>query len=378
MKIGFDAKRAVSNRTGLGNYSRSLVQHLAAFHPEHDYHLFSPSADTTLLDPMLTQQDHVHLHKSKARIKSYWRSFSIVKDLQQTGIQLYHGLSNELPYGMERSGIKSVVTIHDLIFKVHPETYGVAERMIYDRKFRHACAVADRIVAISEHTKNDIVRFYGTDPERISVIYQSCRDHFYHRRSEAELVKARETFQLPESYFLYVGTVEARKNLKSVIAAYEQGLREKQIPLVVVGRGGPYADTCKAAIRQAGLEHLFIWKENVHDSLSLQAIFQMATALIYPSSYEGFGLPVAEALLSGTAVITSSQSSLPEAAGPDAYYIDPARPESIITAASSILDDPAQALSRTKKGAEYVRARFDPAALTDRMVNCYLSVSLER
>lgn len=375
MKFGFDAKRAVSNRTGLGNYSRSLLRNLATHFPEHEYHLFSPSTDSGLLQAELPQQSNWHLHGSKARIKAYWRSFSITKDLQHAGIDLYHGLSNELPFGLEKTGITSVVTIHDLIFKVHPETYSLSERLIYDRKFRHACRIADHIVAVSKHTKDDICRFYGTDPHKISVIYQNCREHFYTLRSSEANDAVRSTLQLPARFLLYVGTVEARKNLLSVVQAYAKGLQSENIPMVIVGRGGDYARLCKREISRLGLEPCFIWKEDVRDSNMLQSVMQLAAALVYPSSYEGFGLPVAEASLCGTPVITSSLSSLPEAGGADVWYINPSRPESIVQAVREIINDPSGAKEKALRAQAYCKALLDPDTLSRQMMNCYLSLT---
>lgn len=374
MKFGFDAKRAVSNRTGLGNYSRSLLRELATRFPEHSYHLFSASSNAGLLATELQQHPNWHLHYSKVRMKAYWRSFSITGDLRNAGMDLYHGLSNELPFGIEKTGIKSVVTIHDLIFKAYPETYRLSERLIYERKFRHACQVADRIIAVSEHTKRDICRLYGTDPGKIQVIYQSCRDHFYVPQSTAEQEEVRRAQQLPESYLLYVGTVEVRKNLLSVIRAYAGGLRHEDIPLVIVGRGGAYAEKCRREIAATGMESLFLWKEDIRDSRVLQSMMQMAAALIYPSSYEGFGLPVAEASLCGTPVITAANSSLPEAGGPHAWYIQPEEPESIAAAARSILTHPAEASERAKATRDYVRALLNPETLSQQLMDCYLSL----
>jgi glycosyltransferase involved in cell wall biosynthesis len=374
MKIGFDAKRAVSNRTGLGNYSRSLLRELALQFPSNEYHLFSPTNDTGLIHTDLEQIPNWHLHCSKARIKAYWRSFSMVKDLKDAGIHIYHGLSNELPYGINKSGIRSVVTIHDLIFKVYPETYSLSERLVYDRKFRYACTVADKIVAVSEHSKQDICRFYGIAPEKICVIYQPCRNHFYTPRTDAENEQVRQLLNLPERYLLYVGTIEARKNLKSIIHAFETGLKLENTPLVIVGKGGDYAKDCKKEIVAAGLEPYFIWKEDVNDAVVLQSIIQMAAALIYPSSYEGFGLPVAEASLCGTPVITNNVSSLPEAGGKDVWYIDPKQPESISEAAKYILRHPEEADMRAQNAKAYIRTLLDPKKLTTQMMNCYLSL----
>ena len=137
MKLAFDAKRLFNNHTGLGNYSRSLVRNLQDLFPTIDYHLFTPEKKQSSSTAYFFEAQKFHVHESKARIKAYWRSFSIVKDLQKAGINIYHGLSNELPHNINNSGIKSVVTIHDLIFKIYPETYSIGERLIYDLSLIH-------------------------------------------------------------------------------------------------------------------------------------------------------------------------------------------------------------------------------------------------
>lgn len=374
MKIGFDAKRLFCNNTGLGNYSRSLVQQLQHFHPEASYHLFTPEARLQPNTAIFFEDAAFHIHESKARIKAYWRSFSIVKDLQHTGINLYHGLSNELPHNIQQTGIKSIVTIHDLIFKTQAQTYSLAERLVYDRKFKSACQQADHIVAISEHTKQDIIRFYNIDPEKISVIYQVCNPLFYELSSAGELAQVKEQYHLPEQFFLYVGSVEARKNLKLLVSAYEALAPNERIPLIIVGKGGAYKDEVKQMIRAAQLEANFIWQDNLSNNKHLQCLYQLAKALIYPSFYEGFGLPIAEALLSQTPVIAAQTSSLPEAGGPHSIYIDPNDAQSLAKAMRAILHDPSLCQNMSEKGYAYAHKQFSAASVTPKMMALYQKI----
>lgn len=374
MKLGFDAKRLFNNNTGLGNYSRSLVVHLQQSKPQNEYHLFSPEAQPSKATAHFFNTSQYHIHQSKARIKSYWRSFSIVKDLQKTGIDLYHGLSNELPHHLQQSGIKSVVTIHDLIFKIYPKTYSVSERIIYDRKFRYACNHADKIVAISENTKQDIVRLYQIPESKIEVIYQSCNPIFYQLQSDSDNKAVSELYQLPKQYFLYVGSVEERKNLQLIINAYQLGKSEIKIPIVIIGKGGAYKNDCKKLIEQYKLGNYFFWIENLADNVQLQSIYQMATALIYPSFYEGFGLPVAEALLSKTPVIAAATSSLMEAGGPDSLYVDPKNPTALVDSMKKILCDKDLVEKMKKNGHQYAHRNFSPVPLAQQMHRLYQSL----
>lgn len=374
MKLGFDAKRLFNNYTGLGNYSRSLVFHLQQSKPDIEYHLFSPEASPGKATAHFFSTSQFHIHQSKARIKAYWRSFSIVKDLKKAGIELYHGLSNELPHNLQQSGIKSVVTIHDLIFKIYPETYSLSERIIYDRKFRYACSHADKIVAISENTKQDIIRLYQIPESKIDVIYQSCNPVFYRLQSDADNKAVSELYHLPEQYFLYVGSVEERKNLQLIIEAYQLAKDEIKVPLIIIGKGGTYKNDCKKLIEKYQLGNYFIWLENLADNVHLQCIYQMAAALIYPSFYEGFGLPVAEALLSKTPVIAAATSSLQEAGGPDSIYVDPKSPSALADAMKRILSDKELVEKMKEMGYQYAHRIFSPQPLAQQLHRLYQSM----
>jgi glycosyltransferase involved in cell wall biosynthesis len=186
MELGFDAKRLFCNFTGLGNYSRTLLKNLAKYYPEHDFHLYTPgirhNSDT---NPFLEEQTY-NVHLPDGRFKKLWRSWSVVNDMQKDRIELFHGLSHEIPLRIRKTGIRSVVSIHDLIFKIYPETYPVLDRKIYDLKFGYACRNADRIIAISESTKRDIIKFYKIDEGRIDVSYQACNPLFYHDKDLEE------------------------------------------------------------------------------------------------------------------------------------------------------------------------------------------------
>ena len=182
MIIGFDAKRANANFTGLGNYSRFMVETMATYGNEHKYRMYIPKkCKNALYDSLLKHKNVASIQPRSflmKRCKALWRTFFIKRGLLQDGVQLYHGLSNELPVGIHRTGIRSVVTIHDLIFLRYPQYYHWLDRIIYNYKFRYACRKSDRIVAVSECTKRDIVKFYGISPDKIDVVYQGCNPVF--------------------------------------------------------------------------------------------------------------------------------------------------------------------------------------------------------
>ena len=334
MRIGFDAKRAFNNYSGLGNYSRYVISNICRFYPENECFLYTPGiVDKELfnepLGTTITQPGGIWL-----RSGSLWRSFRLTSRLDKDAIDLYHGLSNELPFGIQRSGIKSVITIHDLIFMEHPELYQSFSRKIYERKVRFGTHVASRIIAASEQTKEDIIRFLNVDESRIRVVYQGCHRQFYSRVSEEIMQHTRQRFGLPSEYLLYVGTIEERKNLLKIIQALHHG--NIDFPLVVVGRQTAYFNQVKQFIERNRLSNIY-FLDQVQAS-DLPAIYQGSAGFIYPSSYEGFGIPVLEALNSGIPVITSRGGCLEETAGKGGLLIEPNDREEMIDAIRQVLE----------------------------------------
>lgn len=370
MNLGFDSKRLFCNFTGLGNYSRTLLKNLSEFYPENKYFLYSPKVKNTPETSFFFNDKLYTTYTPKSIVKSYWRSFSIVKQLQKDKIELYHGLSNELPVNIHKSNIKSIVTIHDLIFKHYPNTYPAFDRKIYDLKFKTSCKNANRIIAISESTKKDIINFYGINPNKIDVVYQCCNPIYYNLQSPQAVEKIIKEYNLPEKYLLFVGSVEERKNLKVIIQAYQFLPENLKLPLIVVGKPREKNEVV-SLIKSNKLEHLVIWKSNLRDNLHLQAFYQKATALIYPSLFEGFGLPVVEGLLSKTPVITSNTSSLPEAGGPNSFYINPTNPKEMANAIEQVLSNPDLRQEMIEKGHQYAIENFSASVVTKNMLDVY-------
>lgn len=364
-KIAYDAKRYFHNRSGLGNYSRDLVRIMQQHYPAHDYYLYSPKGPKGEFPKGL----HTRLPKKgliNRLLPAYWRSKGIVQDLVNDGIQVYHGLSGEIPVGLTKTKIKSVVSIHDLIFLRLPDLYKATDRAIYNKKFKYACQHADQVVAISEQTKADIVEFYDIAPDRIEVIYQGCHPAFKQKASTASLTALRQKYQLPENFILNVGSIEARKNAFQLVKAVEQ----LDIPLVIIGKETAYAQDMKAYIAAKKLENRILFPK-VSSMDELAGIYQLADIFAYPSSYEGFGIPIIEALYSGTPVITSRDGVFPEAAGPASRFIDPNDVSEIRQAIQEILDSSEQQALMRQQGLAYAQ-RFNDEVLAQQWMDIYL------
>lgn len=353
MNIAFDAKRAYQNNTGLGNYSRTLISSLATYFPQHSYYLYAPKLTTLYQTAAFSNMQSVLPEKRLHRwFRSAWRSKYVVGELAAKGIDIYHGLSHEIPFGIHTSGVKSVVTMHDLIFERYPGQYSPIDVQTYRRKAKYACQYADKIIAISEQTKQDIIHYYKTPAEKIEVVYQSCDESFAVTHDESQIRQMKTQYGLPESYFLYVGSIIERKNLMGIIHAMLQLKGDVDLPLVVLGGGSSYKKKVKAFAERHGIADRIIWlneKARLADA-DLPLLYQGADALIYPSIFEGFGIPILEALWSRTPVITSAGSCFGETGGDAALYINPLQPPTIADAMRKVLREPSFAATMRAKG----------------------------
>jgi len=374
MRIGYDAKRLYNNFTGLGNYSRTLVSNLIEFHPGEEYFLYTTKICSDPVVAKFRNNGKIRTRVARTPFKSLWRSFSVVSQLKADNIDLFHGLSGEIPLNIQRSKIKSVVTVHDLIFRIYPDTYKPADRFFYDRKFRFACSRADKIVAISNSTKNDLITYYGIGPSKIKVIYQACDPVFYHEADSITMKEVSLKYNLPKEFLLYVGSVIPRKNLLTIIKSLKILPAEYRIPLVVVGDGGAYKREVRNFITAEKLEKQVIWIEDLHESRQLKALYNLASVFVYPSIYEGFGIPVAEALLSKVPVITSNCSSLPEAGGPVSILTDPKSAEEISLQIEKTLTDSILREKMKNEGFKYASEKFSPGATAEEMIRTYYEV----
>jgi glycosyltransferase involved in cell wall biosynthesis len=360
MHIGLDAKRAFQNSTGLGNYSRTLIASVAGYFPANDYYLFAPKI-TVGFD--VSPYNNIKLITPQKfpfkMLRSAWRSFAMVKNIEEHKIDIFHGLSHELPAGIQKTGARSVVTMHDLIFERFPDQYKKTDRWIYRKKFKHACKYADAIIAISQQTKNDLIELYKIPEQKITVCYQSCDPIFSRQVTSEEKEKVRSLYRLPERFFLSVGSIIERKNLLTICKAMNTLKSSLAVPLVVIGNGGKYKVEVKKYIEANGLEDLIIFlseneeaksNEGFRSSAHFPAIYQCAEALIYPSVAEGFGIPVLEAMCSRLPVMTSDTSCLPEAGGDAAAYISPFDDKALAATMNAIANDKVLAASMAEKG----------------------------
>jgi glycosyltransferase involved in cell wall biosynthesis len=355
MKIGFDGKRIIQNYTGLGNYSRYVLKVLAEFHSENQYQIFSAKS-MGLANGLESFKSIEFSYPEKHFSDSLWRSFGIVKNLKHEEIDIYHGLSNEIPFGLKKKGIPSVVSIHDLIFYQYPHYYPWVDRKIYGFKMRYAADHADKIIAVSEQTKSDLINLFNIDESRIEVIYQNCDPLFRKKKSDAEKQRIRKTYNLPPNFVLNVGTIENRKNALLAVMAMRE--IESDIHLVIIGKETPYAEKLRDYINKYGLNKRVHFLKNISFN-DLPGIYQLAELFLFPSEYEGFGIPVVEALSSGIPVIAAQGSCLEEAGGAGSIYIDPKDSSALAAQIRNVLSDSEKKQNMIRAGLEHLEKFSD-------------------
>ncbi len=345
MRIAIDALPAVDRRkTGIGWYTHHLIRWLPAVDPETTYVAWYLHARD-----MLGRKDF----------------FEPQPNLKERGVpfpaRLWQRLSNRLgvprvewttrfdaffapnyiPPATKAKGL--VVTVHDLAFKILPETAPHANRF-WHRYFERALENAAEIVTVSEATRHDLCDIYGVDPERVTAVHSGVDLDVFRPASEREITSAKTRFGIDGPYLLFVGGLEPRKNVRMLLRAFSQMSPEARPKLVLAGApvhwipGGPEIMTSALRSLPEGVRDDVIMTGYVSEEDKV-ALLSGAEALVYPSVYEGFGFPVLEAMGCGTPVLTSNISSLPEVAGDAALLVDPYETSSIAAGMDMLLTD---------------------------------------
>lgn len=344
MRVGFDAKKAIRNHTGIGNYSRRCIRAVE-----------EAGAEARLFYGRLPV------------LGELWRNLLQWWSVRRARIDVYHGLSNELPFGIRFSGVRTVVTIHDLIFLRLPQSYTWLARKILYVKTRYACRVADRIVVVSKMTRQDLVSYYGIDPSRIEVIYQSIDERYSQPLTDEQLETVRRRYDLPARYVLCVGTIQMRKNQHTLVRALP--LLPADVHLVLVGKAEAYVQVVQQTAAELGVSSRVHILQGVPTE-DLPALYRLASVFACLSRFEGFGIPLAEALACGTPVIGATGSCLEEAGGPDSVYLDPDDYQGLAAAVAKLLADPNAREQMVRRGRAYAQ-RFSDKSLGQNLMNLY-------
>jgi glycosyltransferase involved in cell wall biosynthesis len=353
MRIAIDYTPALRQGAGIGRYTRGLVAGLAEIDRENQYTLFSAGE-------MLSARDWpANFHLRASLLPPHWLTVGwhrlhlpIPAELLTGDCDLYPSPDFTLPPLRRARGL---VTIHDLSFVRVPECADPGLRAFLEKVVPAAVMRARRILADSENTRKDLIEILRADPDGISVITPAVEPRFRREDAVARLDDVRARYRLPDRFILGLGTLEPRKNFVRLIAAFGQLVRETDLPHALVIGGKPgwlYQDIYRQA-NQEDLAGRVLFPGFVADE-DLPALYSLADVFVFPSLYEGFGIPVLEAMACGTPVVTSNNSSLPEAAGNAALMVEATDSTGLAEAIAKTLDD--TELSRRMIAAGYDQA----------------------
>jgi len=376
--FGIDAKRIFFNHSGLGNYSRRFYQALANNFADDSFFLYSPKPvpeNNPYLKEILAINSTIKtpdssLHRMMGGI--FWRSGLVHDQLIKDHIDVYYGLSNEIPFGIQKMDLKKVVVIHDLIFLRYPELYPGMDVFFYKMKTKYACKHSDYIITASEQTKKDVIDFYGVDPAKITVLYPCSDSKFYNPVVE----DSSSFFNKEKDYVISIGAITPRKNLMKTIQAMQIVNVRHDLDLVVIGTatglGRKYLETIREFINRNNMTDRVHFLDNVPYKY-VPDLCRKAKLLVYPSQFEGFGMPIVEGLFSKIPVITSEGGVFPEAAGDGALYIDPEFPEQIAEAMEKILGSVELKNEMVNKGWQFAQ-RFTQEHIENEILTFHHSI----
>ncbi|MEY2793308.1 MAG: hypothetical protein RJA76_1300 [Bacteroidota bacterium] len=342
MNIGFDAKRLFLNKTGLGNYSRFVVDSLLSYYPNNQYFLYTPKTKSHKGTSQYFEGKNIHIIKPKGIFKfpffnSIWRSLFMANDPSVENLDIFHGLSHELPVGLPKH-VKKIVTVHDLIFLRFPKLFNPIDVWIYKKKLQSACQKADVIVAISEQTKNDIMTFFGIDENKIKVIYQGCNKIYFDKVSDDKKKDIKTKYQLPDNFILNVGSIEERKNVGLLVEAISKIKQDIRPHVVLIGKRTAYTNKVEELVRKYKLEEYVVILPYISfDDLS--GIYQQAQLFAYTSIIEGFGIPILEAMVSEIPALVPNGSCFHEVVGPNGMYYEQGNSDDLANKIKKLLSD---------------------------------------
>ncbi len=368
MPIFVDVSAAVHSKAGIGRYAHSLARALIEQRP---------GSMALFYNRVAGSQPPAGLERVPARtVKAGYKPWRMAVWLGQVarvsfarlmpGAELFHATEHLLPY---LGRVPTVLTVHDMIFKLFPEHQKRQNYWYLNATMPLYCRRADAIITVSESSKRDIVQHYRLDPAHVHVIYEAASPEFVPAPVDA-VARVRERYGLPERFALHVGTIEPRKNLTRLVEAMQR-LRDQglTVPLVIVGGKGWLYEDFFERLEQLEVRHDVHFPGYVAAE-DLPAVYTAATLTVVPSVYEGFGLPVLEAMSCGAPVVCSDRSSLPEVGGQAARYFDPHQVDSMAEAIAAVWTEPALAEQMQALGREQA-ARFSWSRAAEQTLGVY-------
>ncbi len=377
MRVGLDGKILTLRAGGTGRYAisltRAMLAEAAARRPDLEFVVFTgPQTSRAVMEEFRGRCEECFLGAKSSVI----RSLTLVPAaLRRLRVDVFHGMDHVGIPLVGRSG-KYVVTVHDVIPLILPETFTPRHRLVVRLALARVRRKADLVVVPSHAVKRDVVRRVGVHEARVVVTPEGCEPRFRPVRSEAALREVAVRYGLPPRYVLAVGTLEPRKNLTTLLQVFARLRRDggvdPELHLVLAGARGWLDEPIFRTVRSLGLENAVRFPGFIDDD-DLPAVYSGAALFAFPSLYEGFGLPLLEAMACGVPVVTSNISSMPEVAGDAAVLVDPRDADGLAAAIARVLRD--EALRDRLRGAGLARAReFSWEATARRTLDAYASL----
>lgn len=343
MRVGIDVQSTLGQKTGIGLYTANLLQALRRVAPQHEYVALAWGR----LQELRTDQ------------RIYWQQWALPCQARETRVDILHVPGFDAPLFKP---CPVVLTVHDLIGCIFPQNLPIISRFYWSFWLPRSIRWADIIIADSHHTKNDLIRLVGIPPNRVRVIYLGVDAAFQPLQEDEALEPVRVKYNLPAEFILYVGTIEPRKGLDTLITAYAALAREIPHDLVIAGKKGWYIEPLFRLVETYKLGQRVHFVGYIADE-DLPKLYNLATLFVYPSRYEGFGLPPLEAMACGVPVICSNAASLPEVVGDAAWLVPPNAPEALAAAIRQVLENSQlQGIMRSKGLERAKRFTWDETA----------------
>ncbi len=376
--IGFDARYAMTDHEEFGAYSRLVIEAMALAAPRHTY--FRPYIPLRAPHQAYEQLEHLHNIETMEpdgtvwrKLRLPWRVWRIGHDLHNGNVELYHGLAEHIPMGLDKRNIRSVVTIHNMEFLYDNTLTNSPEHLLHRIYMGRMLHRVDRIVAVSECVKRDITKHFRIYPEKVDVVYPGVAKCYDAELNTDYLEAVKAKYDLPERYILSVGTQLERRSMVKVINALP--LIDNQLHYVIVGRTTSHTTRLKRAARELGVSDRLHIIEQIAEE-DMPALYRHASMVVNLSRYEGFATHIAEAMTVGTPVITTHSSSMEEVAGNAAMFINPDNRDELVNAIGLLMEEGELRQVLTTLGHRHA-TRFRPEVVAYNLINCYRHLDVD-
>ncbi len=351
MTIGFDGIRTVNSGSELCYYDRLLISSLGMEYPRDSFMVYTPENSSDRALSWLLSISSVHLKTPyKAFNQWLWRNWGgIFTDFHRHGVKVFHGLDSVLPSGNGKEKVRMVTTVRDLTFKRFMNDYTLMEKLFRSSRIGRACKRAERIIATSEYVKNAIIKKYGTNADKIDVIYTAYRDEYITNLNDTVFIhNTKGKYNLPSNFVLAVTDFGDLSNMETLYKAFAT-IEDKSIDLVIIGKKNNQYRQLKRLAEKLNIDERIVRvsKVNKHNFMCLYAL---AKAFVEPSLADGIGQCVIESMISGTAIIASDDGCHREIAKDAALYFDPKNVEQLANHLNTVVKTPEKCKDMIEKG----------------------------